>query len=355
MDTIHIDIPSKRYPVWIGHNLIVELPELLRKIKKPSKLMIVTDENVSKLHLSTIMDILSSYECFTFITPSGEAAKTFEVYYEGLTFALEHKLDRNSMLIAFGGGSIGDLGGFIAATFMRGIPFIQVPTTILAHDSAVGGKVAINHPVGKNMIGSFYQPEAVLYDLKFINTLPLKERRSGFAELIKHALIDDLTFYNRLVNTIQSLKSLNSEQLQPFLLEGIKVKSKIVAADEKEIGQRAFLNFGHTLGHAIEAEVGYGQITHGEAVVIGMVFALQLSRELLNLSFPLDPFIRWLQLLEYETSIPDGINRMSLVKRMKQDKKSSNENINMVLLSEIGTPLLMTVSDEDLIKHLNKM
>jgi 3-dehydroquinate synthase len=354
METIDIVTPSKRYPVIVGHNLIRELPRIIQHLK-PSKIMLVTDETVGNLHLASMLKILSQYECLSFITPSGEAAKTFEVYYEGLTFALEHKLDRSSVLIAFGGGAIGDLGGFIAATFMRGIPFIQVPTTILAHDSAVGGKVAINHPVGKNMVGSFYQPEAVLYDLTYINTLPLSERRSGFAELIKHALIHDISMYDKLVNTINSLEKLSTEQIQPLLLEGIKVKANIVAADEKETGQRAYLNFGHTLGHAIEAEMGYGKITHGEAVAIGMVFALHISKELAGLVFSIEHFSSWLNQLGYETTIPASIDRLKLVSRMKQDKKSSNQNIKMVLLSKIGTPILRTISEEDILMNLQKM
>ena len=162
---------------------------------------------------------------------------------------------------------------------MRGIPFIQIPTTILAHDSAVGGKVAINHPAGKNMIGAFYQPEAVIYDINFLVSLTVHEKRSGFAEVIKHGLIQDNSFYQWLKENITSLNHFSEEELIHFLARGIEIKSVIVAEDEKETGIRAYLNFGHTLGHAIEAELGYGKITHGEAVLIGMLFALQLSKK----------------------------------------------------------------------------
>jgi 3-dehydroquinate synthase len=355
MEKIRINTESKNYSVFIGHGAITELPLFLKSYEQLSHLMIVTDRQVSELHLPDLLELLKDYRCSTFITPIGEAAKTFEVYYEALGFALEHKLDRNSMLLAFGGGAIGDLGGFIAATYMRGIPFIQVPTTILAHDSAVGGKVAINHPVGKNMIGAFYQPESVIYDLSYISTLSIKEKRSGFAELIKHALIEEYSFYDGLIKDIHSLEHLNSESLQPLLSKGIKVKAKIVANDEKELGDRAFLNFGHTLGHAIEAEVGYGKITHGEAVVIGIIFALRMSMEILNLSFDLNGFTNWLHKLGYKTGIPSNLQTTALVTRMKQDKKAHKEEIRMVLLENIGQPVLITISEDVILRYLKSM
>lgn len=355
MEKIEINTESKNYSVIVGHGIISELSRFLENFDRVSKIMIVTDKQVSDLHFSSLMQIMKDYEICTFIAPNGEDAKTFDVYFQGMTFALQHKLDRKSILLAFGGGAIGDIGGFIAATYMRGIPFIQIPTTILAHDSAVGGKVAINHPIGKNMIGSFYQPEAVFYDLTFLSTLTPMEVRSGLAELIKHALIHSQTFYDKLLNTILSVEALNSYELQPLLSKGIRVKANIVSNDEKELGQRAFLNFGHTLGHAIEAEAGYGKITHGEAVVIGMVFALTLSIELLKLSFDLQRFTNWLHKLGYKTQIPRNITEIDLIKRMKQDKKASKEEITMVLLSDIGKPVLMTISEDVISRYLKMM
>ncbi|CAG9608303.1 3-dehydroquinate synthase [Pseudoneobacillus rhizosphaerae] len=355
MEKISINTESKNYSVFIGHGVITELPLFLKSINQLSQILIVTDRQVSDLHLSGLMEMLKDFNCSTFITPIGEAAKTFDVYYQALGFALENKLDRNSVLLAFGGGAIGDLGGFIAATYMRGIRFIQIPTTILAHDSAVGGKVAINHPVGKNMIGSFYQPDSVFYDLSYLNTLSIKEKRSGFAELIKHSLLEDYSFYNSLTKDIESLENLNSEKLQALLSKGIKVKAKVVSKDEKELGDRAFLNLGHTLGHAIEAEVGYGKITHGEAVVIGMIFALRLSMEMLNLTFDLNGFTNWLHKLGYDTAIPSNLKTESLVKRMKQDKKAHKEEIRMVLLSNIGQPVLKTIPEDVILQSLKSI
>jgi 3-dehydroquinate synthase len=354
METIHIITQSKNYPVFIGQGGLQKLSPFLKEhFKQISKLIIITDEQVANLHLSALKAELEKYDICTFITPVGESAKTFNIYYQALSFALEQKLDRNSILLAFGGGAIGDLGGFIAATYMRGIPFIQVPTTILAHDSAVGGKVAINHPIGKNMIGSFYQPDAVIYDLDFLETLSLDEKRSGFAELIKHALLDGFSFFNRLSEQIHTLKALNSLEFLPLLTEGIKVKARIIANDEKEQGERAFLNLGHTLGHAIEAEAGFGKITHGEAVVIGMIFALKISKNVLNLQFDLDGFNKWLIKLGYQTQIPKDLSRRALVERMKQDKKTIKNEIRMILLKDVGQPTIKTIPEDIILRELS--
>lgn len=304
------------------------------------------------LMLSTSIQLWNKY--LKKIVPSGEKAKTFDVYQDCLTSALENKLDRKSLVISFGGGAVGDLAGFVAATYMRGIRFIQVPTTILAHDSAVGGKVAVNHPLGKNMIGAFHQPEAVVYDLDFLQTLPEHEVRSGFAEVIKHSLISDENFYNWLREEIQSLDNMNDSQLLEFLTKGIQVKGSVIAEDERETGIRAFLNFGHTLGHAIEAEAGYGKVTHGEAVAIGMLFALQLSTQLLGLDFNIEEFKTWLKNLGYATSIPAGLSNEQLIERMKQDKKTVNNTIRFVLLEKVGVPALIEVEEGILMMNLKK-
>ncbi|WP_442594535.1 3-dehydroquinate synthase [Neobacillus sp. D3-1R] len=355
METLHITTESKTYPVFIGEGVIQNLPHFINEqFKNKSKIILITDKQVADFHLESLKEVIHPFKVCTFITPIGEAAKTFEVYYEAMTFALEQKLDRNSILIAFGGGAIGDLGGFIASTFMRGISFIQIPTTILAHDSAVGGKVAINHPVGKNMIGSFYQPEAVFYDLSFVKTLSLKEKRSGFAEVIKHALIDNRFFYERLLQEVKDLNTIDKSLLQWMLLEGIKIKGAIVTKDEKEKGERAFLNFGHTLGHAIEAEMGYGNITHGEAVIIGMVFALKLSQKRQKLAFDMTQFIHWLHELGYVTHVPSHLSKQKLIERMKQDKKALNEDIRMVLLKNIGEPVLELIPEEVIKRELER-
>lgn len=355
MDKIMIHTSSRNYPVFVGSGVISEIGGfLLENLPSLTKILIITDENVGSRYLSRLEKVLSKFYPVYFTVPNGEGAKTFEVYYEVLSFALEQKLDRKSLILAFGGGAVGDLSGFVAASFMRGIPFIQLPTTILAHDSAVGGKVAINHPLGKNMIGAFYQPEAVFYDLDFLHSLPAEERRSGFAEVIKHSLIRDFLFYDWLKENIEDLGKLSNEDMLYFLKKGIHIKEEIVSLDEKETGVRAFLNFGHTLGHAIEGEIGYGNITHGEGVVIGSVFALELSKKMLGLSFDVVELKRWLEGLGYRTELPKGLEPLSLLNRMKQDKKSIGGRIQFVLLSSIGEPVLYEVDDEYLLKELTE-
>lgn len=353
METIQIQTESKQYNVFVGEGIRKDIYTFLSNhFPELTRILIITDETVANLHLEQLLPILKSWNPIVFTAPSGEKAKTFEVYYAALSAALENGLDRKSVILAFGGGAVGDLSGFVAASFMRGIPFIQIPTTILAHDSAVGGKVAINHPLGKNMIGAFHQPEAVVYDLEFLKTLPAQEIRSGFAEVIKHALIYDLDFYEWLKTNVNDLDSLTMEQLSECLIKGIKIKNEFVSQDERETGIRAYLNLGHTLGHAIESEMGYGNFTHGESVMIGMIFALKLSKQLLGLSFNLEEFSLWVEQLGYQTKIPSHLSSQRLIKKMKQDKKSVGESIRFVLLEEIGAPILREISDNVLVEQL---
>jgi len=353
METVQIQTESKKYHVFVGEGIRKELGTFLTNhFTKLTRILIITDETVGKLHLEKLQLVLKPWNPVIFTAPSGEKAKTFEVYYEALSIALENHLDRKSVIISFGGGAVGDLSGFVAASYMRGIPFIQVPTTILAHDSAVGGKVAINHPLGKNMIGAFYQPEAVFYDLELLKTLPIQEIRSGFAEVIKHALIADPNFFHWLTTNVHDLKTLTFEPLSDSLVKGIRIKNNFVSQDERETGIRAYLNFGHTLGHAIESEMGYGNFTHGEAVMIGMIFALKLSNELLGLSFHLEEFIDWVTTLGYKTNIPEQLSLDRLIAKMKQDKKSVGESIRFVLLDKVGQPRLQELSEEVLLKEL---
>jgi 3-dehydroquinate synthase len=353
METITIKAGDQVYPVHVGYGIVEHLQSFLQsQYPQLTSILIITDETVGKLYLEELINGVDHERIYSKVVPAGEKAKTFEVYYDCLSYALEKKLDRKSMILSFGGGAVGDLAGFVAASFMRGIPFIQIPTTILAHDSAVGGKVAINHPLGKNMIGAFYQPVGVFYDLNFLTTLPKKELRSGFAEVIKHGLISNHTFFQWLLDHIKSLEAIPTPLMVEFLTKGIKVKARVVEMDEKEAGVRAYLNFGHTLGHAIEAEIGYGKITHGEAVAIGMVFALQLSSQVYNIEFNTSEFIKWLKQLGYQTELPEELSIERLLERMKQDKKSYGQSVRFVLLKEIGQPIVSEVADEFLLENL---
>ncbi len=352
MECVHIKAKSKQYPVLLGEHILDELHHVIDNMKPSvSSCLIVTDENIAPLYLDQVKQSIDG-TVYTYVVPNGEKEKSFENYYNIITFALEHRLDRNSLIVALGGGVIGDLAGFVAASFMRGIRFVQVPTTLLAHDSAVGGKVAVNHPLGKNMIGAFHQPEAVLYNLTFLETLPEMEWRSGFAEVIKHALIWDHDFYEWLRNEVPSLSALRGEKLQYALKVAIGVKASVVSADETEKGIRAFLNFGHTLGHAIESELGYGKMTHGDAISIGMRFAIMLSEQI----YKKDLHYKQLENFFFSYGYPKipKLSKENLIQKMKLDKKSNAGMIRMVLLREVGSVEVVSVSDEEISRVLDQ-
>ncbi|QOY35848.1 3-dehydroquinate synthase [Anaerobacillus isosaccharinicus] len=351
METMLIETSTKQYPLYIGENIRFEIGTLLGTLLKTqvTSILIITDEKVAPLYLEDIKNSLSAFnKVFEYIIPSGEASKSFQMFYDIQGFALEKGLDRRSLIIALGGGVVGDLAGFVAATFMRGIPFVQVPTTLLAHDSSVGGKVAINHPLGKNMIGAFYQPEAVIYDTKTLQSLPEHEWRSGFAEVLKHGFIWDEQFLLWLKENIHSFSQIKGPLAEELLVRSISVKKAVVKEDETEKGIRAFLNFGHTLAHAIETKLGYGKITHGEAVVIGMVFALKVSEDHYKIDLNVPSIINWFKKYKYDVSLPSELVVSELIETMKKDKKSEEGIVRMVLLNEIGKVEVVSVSEDRL-------
>ncbi len=347
MKQLRVGTSTHDYTITIDENIRYDLQKFFTK--SYSKILIITDDQVAPLYLDDILAGLQTENVIHTTIPSGEATKSIEYYYQLQTVALENRLDRNSLIIALGGGVIGDLAGFVAATFMRGIDYMQVPTTILAHDSSVGGKVAINHELGKNLIGSFYPPVAVVYDVNMMQTLPENEIRSGYAELVKEAFISDKAFLQEILN--KPLSKLTNEELKEHLYKGVKVKAKIVEQDEKEANIRMFLNFGHTLAHAMETSLGYGRITHGESVAVGMLFALHISEQTYNKPLYYDELFDWLQNNGYPLSLFD-IPLDNVIQLMKLDKKSLNQHIQMVLLSEIGEPTVEKMEDEQLKKML---
>ncbi len=352
MVSFEIQTASKAYPICIGKQAAKKLPELLQeKFPGRKNLYLITDSHVSALHADSLVDLLqhAGYDPLVHIVPSGEGAKSL-AYYEGcMAKGFEHHIGRDGIILALGGGVIGDLAGFVAATYMRGIPFIQLPTTLLAHDSAVGGKVGINHPLGKNLIGAFYQPEAVIYDTAFLQTLSAREWRSGFAELIKHAFLSSEAFYEELLSEIKTIDDLkNHPKLGEWLEKGIKVKASIVAEDERESGSRAFLNLGHTLAHALEAAAGYGELTHGEAVAFGLFSDLYLSRKYSGLDMDLDRLHQWLTNLGYLSISSDVLDIDRLIPYMKLDKKNQDGKIATILLKNFGDPILSTFEEKEI-------
>lgn len=347
MEEIHVQSISHSYSISIGERILSQLEQFLTKVY--SRILIVTDEKVADLYLNMVEKNFPEEKIVSCVIPPGEQSKSIDSFYKLHTEALKKGLDRNSLIIALGGGVVGDLAGFVAATYMRGIDYIQLPTTILAHDSSVGGKVAINHELGKNMIGNFYPPRAVVYDVATLQSLKEKDIRSGYAELIKEALIDDEAFFHSMLKA--ELHKLSSKQLQEHILFGIKVKAAIVEADEKESGVRKYLNLGHTLGHAIEAELGYGSLTHGEAIAIGLLFALHVSENIYGIRLPFDDLYQWMKKNEYPLN-SFSFNEEALINKMKSDKKTINNTIQMVLLKKIGTPATKEINDQDLKNYL---
>jgi len=333
MKTVWVNLSDRSYPIYL-HNDWNELFLEASGDLNADKALIVTDENVCSLYCSTVEEHLRSLGIQTAcaVVPPGEASKSLAEAEKLYTAALKANLERGSAIIALGGGVIGDLAGFVASTYMRGIAFIQIPTTLLAQvDSSIGGKTAVNHPMAKNIIGSFYQPRCVIMNATTLETLPIRQISNGMAEVIKHGIIRDEDFLDWLEDNTDKLK----EQDLTFLLEAVyrscEIKADVVSRDEKEQGLRAILNFGHTIGHAIEAAAGYGTYTHGEAVSMGMVAEALIAR-LMGL-IPMDYVYRICKILSsagLPIAVPD-IDNSSLMKWMQYDKKNSGGKIGFVL------------------------
>ncbi|MDF2607863.1 MAG: aroB [Bacillales bacterium] len=310
MNETIVTTKQNTYKVVIQKNWDQLMHNLSNILSSNKKILVITDSNVGLLYLEEVQSILKrQYQVSTYTVPSGEKSKSIDVYNSCITEAIKFNLDRESAVIALGGGVVGDLAGFVAATYMRGIKFVQLPTTLLAHDSSVGGKVAINHPLGKNLIGSFHQPSLVYYNISSLNTLDEQEIRS----------------------------------ISEYLFKAISIKKYIVENDERESNIRAYLNLGHTLGHAIEASSDFSKLTHGEAVAIGILFAFQLSNNKLGNNLPTVELINHFKLLNYPITLKHfDVNK--LVGYMLIDKKNTNDKITFALPTKIGD---MTLSSFD--------
>lgn len=336
-----VDLGERSYPIVIGSHLL-EDTEFARHV--PGKrIAIVTNTTVAPLYLARLTAMLEAAgkQCFAVILPDGEEEKNADNLMQIFTALLEHKCDRKTTLVALGGGVIGDMTGFAAATYMRGVPFVQVPTTLLAQvDSSVGGKTAINHPLGKNMIGAFYQPQSVLADTATLSTLPDRELSAGLAEVIKHGAIIDADFFRWQEANMAKLVARDDESLAHAIRRSCEIKADVVRQDEREGGLRAILNFGHTFGHAIEAGLGYGEWLHGEAVGCGMVMAADLSVRLGYLA-PEDKarIVALVQAAGLPTVAPDlGEDRW--LELMEVDKKNEDGKIKFILLKPLGAAVI---------------
>jgi len=340
MKQLTVDLGERSYPIYIGEGIISGLAATLanHKIGTKSPILVVTDENVAKFYLAQVKDSLEAggYRVVSAVVPPGEKSKSLAVLEDIITVALEAGLDRSSAVIAIGGGVVGDLAGFVAASYMRGIRFVQIPTTILAHDSSVGGKVAVNHRLAKNVIGAFHQPEFVLYDTATLKTLPEREIRAGLSELVKEGFIWDREFVEWFDANTDKLLALDSEALAHALYIGCGVKATVVSQDEREGGLRAILNLGHTIGHALEAVSGYDELLHGEAIAIGMVGAAMLSEKLGNPGSIAVETERILRKLGLPVRIPSHLDTDAIMSALMHDKKFKEGTMVFIIPTAIG-------------------
>ena len=342
MKTLTVGLAERSYPIYIGSGLLAQ-PELLLPHLPHKKTAIVTNTVVAPLYLQPLSALLQAHgiSVLPIILPDGEQYKTAEtlgLIYQAL---LTHRCERTTPLIALGGGVIGDMTGYAAATYLRGVPFIQIPTTLLAQvDSSVGGKTGINHALGKNMIGAFYQPQMVLADLTTLNTLADQELRAGLAEVIKYGLIRDRIFFEWLEQNLDKLLAREAVALQYAITRSCQHKAEVVAADEHESGERALLNLGHTFGHAIETGMGYGQWLHGEAVAAGTMMAADLSCRLGWISSQDTARIRSLFERAGLPVIAPALGEEKYLHLMGLDKKVADGKMRFVLLKSIGHAVL---------------
>lgn len=337
MKTLHVNLAERSYPIYIGAGVLNQA-ELLNRHIAGSQVMVVTNETVAPLYLQTVLDRLQAKQICTVILPDGETYKSMDSAMRVFDELLANKFSRNACLIALGGGVIGDLTGFAAACYQRGVGFVQIPTTLLAQvDSSVGGKTAVNHPLGKNMIGAFYQPLCVLADTAVLNTLAERELSAGLAEVVKYGLIRDAEFFDWLEANVEALLRRDPVALTDAIERSCRNKAEVVAADERESGERATLNLGHTFGHAIETGMGYGVYLHGEAVAVGMCQAADLSRRLGWLTdAEVGRIVDLLRRAKLPVIPPAQLDANQFLELMAVDKKNVDGKLRLILLQRIG-------------------
>ena len=354
METLRVNLKENAYNISF-HSDFSLLSDVMKSINAPKKLLVVTDTNVEKIYLSEVVGILKNagYDVNSFAFPAGEENKNINTISDICKACLENKLDRKSMIVALGGGVVGDMAGFAASIYMRGIDFVQVPTTLLSQsDSSVGGKTGIDFCGSKNILGAFLQPKHVYINVSAVKTLPEREIISGLGEVIKHGIIRDKDFYEFLKENIKEIKNLDDSFLMRMCKTNCAIKASVVEADEKEAGERAHLNFGHTIGHAIESASNF-ELTHGECVALGMIgaFYIAVGRGYVS-SSKLDSFIALLS--DYGFKTKTDISDVEIILDiMRSDKKSANGTIRFVLPTEIGkVEIFDDVSDEEIISGI---
>lgn len=340
MRELTVDLGERSYPIYIGEGLLNNAAAYFTKhgISAKSPLLVITDEHVAPHYLDALINELTAggFKAFSAVVPAGESSKSLSMLENLVTKALEAGLDRKSAIVALGGGVVGDLAGYVAASYMRGVKFVQIPTTILAHDSSVGGKVAVNHPLAKNIIGAFHQPEFVLYDLNTLQSLPPRDVSSGLSEVVKHGLIWDAEFVDWCDAHAEKLIALDPDSLGYALYKGCEVKANVVSQDERENSLRAILNLGHTIGHAIEAVAGYNELQHGEAISIGMIGSAKLG---LRYGAPEEVYTvtkRVLARAGLPVVLPQHFDVDAIMSAMMHDKKFAEGTMVFIVPTAIG-------------------
>ena len=356
MKQLKIDLADRSYNILIGRNLLPRLGDHLSHLKSARRALVVTNPAINPLYGKAVSEGLQSaglaVECVEI--PEGETHKTLQDAQTVYNHLIANQYDRNTLLVALGGGVIGDLTGFVAATFLRGVSYIQVPTTLLSQvDSSVGGKTAVNHPQGKNLIGAFYQPRLVAIDLDTLSSLPADEFRAGMAEVIKYGVIADPELFAFLEKNSEKILAKDTDCLAAIIETSCAIKARVVEQDERESSYRMILNFGHTLGHAIEALTHYSRYKHGEAVAIGMVYAAKLSRQLGHCSADV---VGQIAAQVERFGLPSGLPEFSAadyIETLYRDKKVHDKNIRFILVKDSGTvEIVDRVSEADIEKAL---
>ncbi|MGH7410444.1 MAG: 3-dehydroquinate synthase [Candidatus Methylomirabilis sp.] len=345
--TVPVTLGSRSYQICIGSGLVQGLGDLCAQLPLTRRAVIVTNPVVNRLYGARALASLrrAGFQVATIEVPGRERAKSLPQAARLYRAFLRHRMDRRSAVIALGGGVIGDLAGYAAATFLRGLPLIQVPTTLLAQvDSSVGGKVGVNLPEGKNLVGAFHQPSSVVADIWTLRSLPPREFRAGLTEVVKHGMIADPELFGYIEDHIEAILQAEEEPLAFLVTRSCEIKAKVVEQDEREEGLRAILNFGHTVGHAIEAATGYRRLLHGEAVAIGMVVATALS---VRRGLCEEEVLRRLRSLLLRIGLPitSTLSSQSLIKTIGYDKKVKNNSIHFVLTKGIGHVTVSPISD----------
>lgn len=338
-DQITVDLGERSYPIRLGTDELDGVGEFLRAQLSPTSCAVLSDENVAPLYAGTVVDSLQAagFDSHLVQIPAGEEQKSIETFGRLCRRLVDLGLDRKSVLVALGGGVVGDLGGFVAAGYMRGIPYLQVPTTLLAQvDSSVGGKTAVNLPQGKNLVGAFYQPVGVYVDSSVLSTLADRDLRAGMVEVLKYGVIRDAQFFRWLEENLEAVLALEGEAVLHAVRRSCEIKAEVVAVDERESGLRAILNYGHTVGHAVEALSTYGRYRHGEAVAVGMEAAAALSTRHLDLSD--EQAHRQHELLS-RLQVPTRIENLSVedvIEKMASDKKTVAGRLRFILARRLG-------------------